>query len=149
METSEAGLIRPKEVTWALIAIGVLVVAGTAVTVAFRMIEAGSGVPVNVWRHAGTVLNIAVSLAYLFGLANGYGWVRWMFVLSLGVSVLFLAFLLLSWMGTEGRNHMIVTFMAVVEAPLVVLRIAIVVLLFRPAAAQWFERKYAERTAAA
>lgn len=141
METTK----MPGELKWALLALATATVGGVLVALASMALQQKLGSTVTGFRYLGLSWRTALSVAYIIGLANGYGWFRWLFVIAMALSILFLAFILLAWLGSQGQARMLMAFHLSTEVPLLLLRALALVLLFRPVANLWFEQRAAAR----
>lgn len=133
----------PSEVMWALLLIVVATVCGVIVALASMALKQKLGGTVDGFGYFRLSVRTVFAIAYIIGIANGHGWVRWVFVISIVATVFFLGFILFSRLGSQGQLRLLMTFILAVETPLLLLRAAAVVLLFRPPAQLWFGQRAA------
>ena len=145
MNTNGGSLRMPSEVTAALVVLVVMLAAGALISLGILSIERKMGEAVDGFRYLRVAISVGFGLAYVIGMAKGYGKFRWLLVAGLVLSVLFLLFAALAWLGGEGQMRTFMAFTCVAEGTMTLLRVVAVVLLFRPVSSGWFDRKAAER----
>jgi hypothetical protein len=136
---AELEAARPWSVRWALLLQLLAIVGGIALSIAAAQTK---NPPIDFsdpwwwWKTAGGYGLAGVVLA---GLSLGHGWLRWWLLLSLLIVIPFYALLLRAGFtlmaGTKAARA---EFLLIAGAPLLLMRAAAVLLLFRREAGLWF-----------
>lgn len=145
METNQDGLRMPGEVAVALVVLVVMLAASAVVSLGIFSVERKMGEVVDGSQYLRIALSVCFGLAYVIGMAKGYGKFRWLLVAGLALSVLFLLFTAIAWLGGEGQMRAFMAFSTVATATVILLRILAIALLFHPVSCDWFDRKAAQR----